>query len=398
MILILTDDSDPHADYVEQKLRLRQADSIRVDPGEFPSHAEASLTYSADGKSQFTFLAGTKRVDLRDVRSVWSRRPTPSIPDNDITDKLQREYVTEECKIFLRDVWTATECFWVPAPDLVLQKAEHKALQLRIAGSLGFELPPTLFTNNPEDFLEFYQQHNGRIVSKLVSSSFYKFTGTTFNRYTQVVSKRDIAYARTIRLCPVIFQAYVPKRVGLRITVVGQKVFAAEIHSQQSNHTRHDWRRYDRYKTPYFQHDLPGDVERRCIQLVEKLGLCYGAIDMVLTPDGRYVFLEINPNGQYLWIEKLTGLAISDAICDLLISGGGFNERNNRTNGDRYVGLPDDDRPGRDEAGDCEVRPAAIAEEALCRGNATAVGRRNVRQPHPLRCPAQFAGRRNDIH
>lgn len=53
----------------------------------------------------------------------------------------------------------------------------------------------------------------------------------------------------------------------------------------------------------------------------EKLGLCYGAIDMVLTPDGRYVFLEINPNGQYLWIEFATGLPISDAICDLLISG-----------------------------------------------------------------------------
>ena len=109
----------------------------------------------------------------------------------------------------------------------------------------------------------------GNIVSKLPSSSFYKFTGTTFNRYTQVVSKRDVAYARTIRLCPVIFQAYVPKRVELRITVVGQKVFAAEIHSQHSNHTRHDWRRYDRYKTPYFPHDLPRDLQQRCIQLVE---------------------------------------------------------------------------------------------------------------------------------
>ena len=84
---------------------------------------------------------------------------------------------------------------------------------------------------------------------------------------------------------------------------------------------------------------------------------------MVLTPDGRYVFLEINPNGQYLWIEKLTGLPISDAVSDLLISGEAtLNERNIRTNGNRYVGVPDDDRPGRDEAGDCEVRPAAIAE------------------------------------
>ncbi|NJR75066.1 MAG: hypothetical protein HC773_18390 [Scytonema sp. CRU_2_7] len=122
------------------------------------------------------------------------------------------------------------------------------------------------------------------------------------------------------------FQAYIPKRLELRITVVGQQVFAAEIHSQETNHTRYDWRRYDHHKTPYFPHELPPEVEQRCVQLVEKLGLCYGAIDMILTPDGRYVFLEINPNGQYLWIELATGLPISDAICDLLISGSPINK------------------------------------------------------------------------
>ena len=54
------------------------------------------------------------------------------------------------------------------------------------------------------------------------------------------------------------------------------------------------------------------------VLLVRRLGLHYGTIDMVLTPDGRYVFLEINPNGQYLWIEKQSGLPITEAVCDLL--------------------------------------------------------------------------------
>jgi len=218
------------------------------------------------------------------------------------------------------------ECFWLPAALPTIRKAELKAAQLSLAGSLGFELPPTLFTNNPKDFLEFYREHNGNIVSKLTGPSFYKFNGETFNRFTQVVSKRDVAYARAIRFAPVIFQAYVPKRVELRITVVGRKVFAAEIHSQHSNHTRHDWRRYDRYGTPYFPHELPENISHLCLKLVERLGLCYGAIDMVLTPDGRYVFIEINPNGQYLWVENATGLPISDSICDLLISGDGMSE------------------------------------------------------------------------
>jgi glutathione synthase/RimK-type ligase-like ATP-grasp enzyme len=158
-------------------------------------------------------------------------------------------------------------------------------------------------------------------VSKLAGFSFRTAAGTTFARYTEAVSTRDIGHVRSVRYCPIIVQAVVPKRIELRITVVGRRVFAAEIHSQASNHTRLDWRRYDMFETPHRPHDLPPDVERRCIQLVARLGLCYGAIDMVLTPDGRYVFLEINPNGQYLWIEQATGLPISDAICDLLITG-----------------------------------------------------------------------------
>ena len=72
-------------------------------------------------------------------------------------------------------------------------------------------------------------------------------------RYTEVVSKRDVGYAASIQYCPVILQAYVPKRLELRITVVGQQVFAAEIHSQQTHHTRHDWRRYDFGRTPHFR-------------------------------------------------------------------------------------------------------------------------------------------------
>ncbi|HYR42859.1 MAG TPA: ATP-dependent carboxylate-amine ligase [Terriglobia bacterium] len=328
MILILTEASDPHADYVAERLRQRGADFVRFDPAQFPSKAELSLSYSANGKMQSRLSAGNEHVDLGRLNSVWYRRPAAAIPHAEITDKLTRDYVEEECKIFMHDTWDSIDCLWLPAPQPVIRKAELKASQLKVAASLGFELPPTLFTNSPEDFLNFYLEHNGNVVSKLPSSSLYRFTGTTFNRYTQVVSRRDVAYAPSVRLCPVIFQAYVPKRVELRITIVGREVFAAEIHSQHSNHTRHDWRRYDRYQTPYFPHELPDDLRQLCIKLVERLGLCYGAIDMVLTPDDRYVFLEINPNGQYLWIEKMTGLPISDAICDLLISGTSKGENN----------------------------------------------------------------------
>jgi glutathione synthase/RimK-type ligase-like ATP-grasp enzyme len=104
--------------------------------------------------------------------------------------------------------------------------------------------------------------------------------------------------------------------------VVGKRVFAAEIHSQVSNRTRFDWRRYDLRTTPHRPHELPPDVARRCIELTAQLRLAYAAIDLILTPDDRYVFLELNSAGEYGWIEDLTGLPISQAIADYLLGDG----------------------------------------------------------------------------
>jgi hypothetical protein len=333
MILILTQALDPHADVVERLLRDRGAEVVRIDPAAFPVQAGLSLEFSTTGRARAAWHTDQGPIDLHRVRAIWFRRPGHLQPHAEITDEVTRAYVTEECKSFLLGVWDSLDCPFLPATPAVLRRAESKAPQLRLAGALGFELPPTLVTNSAEEFLEFYRRHGGNLISKLASVCFHRIASAEYTRFTEVVSRRDVGYARSVRYCPIIFQAYVPKRVELRITVVGREVFAAEIHSQETNHTRHDWRKYDYAKTPYFPHELPSAVASRCVQLVRRLGLRYGTIDMVLTPEGRYVFLEINPNGQYLWIEEATGLPISDAICDLLLSaapegdptdGGGF--------------------------------------------------------------------------
>ena len=325
MILILTDPGDTHSDSVIEILKKRGADFLRFNPGDFPSRASVSVGYSASGHMRSSLRVKDTSVDLHEIQSVWTRRPGLPMPDNRIQDETVREFVASECHSYLGDVWNALDCFWLPAPPSVILRAQFKMSQLRIASELNFELPPTLVTNSPEEFLEFYQKNNGKIISKLVGSSFQRAAGNTFVRYTEFVSHRNIGYASAVQHCPVILQAYVPKRLELRITVVGQQVFAAEIHSQHTHHTRYDWRRYDYDQTPHFQHELPTEIASQCVRLVERLGLQYGAIDMILTPDGRYVFVEINPNGQYLWIEQKTGLPISDAICDLLISGPKWN-------------------------------------------------------------------------
>lgn len=318
MILVLAEDNDVSAKLVESRLRERGHQVVRFDTSRFPAHVGLSIAYSSHGRSGAVLRDGGTIIDLENVTAVWFRAAPPSIPHDVIADKPSRDAVAEESRVVLLDAWHAVGCRWLPGPIQAVRDGQLKLRQLTLAGEIGFELPPTLVTTNPDDLLAFYNEHDGHIISKLADLGFHKQLGREFARYTEVVTRRDIMYADAVHYCPMIYQAYVPKRLELRVTVVGSQVFAAEIRSQASNRTRHDWRRYDDSATTYAPHDLPDDLRRVCLELTRRLGLCYGAIDLILTPDGRYVFLEINPAGQFGWIEQATGLPISDAICDVL--------------------------------------------------------------------------------
>jgi hypothetical protein len=323
VILILTEPRDRHADLVADELRARGAPFLRFDPADFPCRAAISISNREGGRFVRTLRTAGTELDLASVRATWYRRPGTPLPDERLKDPAARGYVQLECDMLIQDLCSSLEGTLLPGHPLAIHRADQKTTQLDIAGRLGFELPPTLVTNRPADLLDFYRQHGGKIISKHPATAFPSTIGFDMVRYTELVTARDIAHHRDLAGCPMTFQAYVEKRVELRITVVGKRVFAAEIHSQANRHTRFDWRRYDLQRTPHLPHALPPEIERRCVALVERLGLAYGAIDMIVTPDGRYVFIEINPNGQYLWIEQKTELPITAAICDLLMEAEG---------------------------------------------------------------------------
>ena len=325
MIVILTAPHDAHLPAVAQHLQQHSVPFMVFDHAQFPGGAQLALTCSVTGRLRHGLVVlGEQRrtLDMADISAVWDRRPALPVVDTQITDPALRGYIQRECRYFLDDVWHTLPCFWVPGLPSLVQRASYKMTQLALAGRLGFEVPPTLVTNNPEEFLDFYRCHAGRIISKpFYGNTIYPSPGSTTDAwyvYTHPVTVQDLGFAASLRFCPVIVQAYVPKHVELRITVVGSDIFACEIHSQVTHRTKHDWRNYDLAHTPHYVHELPPEIQDRCLRLVTALGLCYGAIDMILTPDGRYVFLEINPNGQFGWIENITGFPISAAIARLL--------------------------------------------------------------------------------
>jgi glutathione synthase/RimK-type ligase-like ATP-grasp enzyme len=134
---------------------------------------------------------------------------------------------------------------------------------------------------------------------------------------TQRVGPEELDDDGAIRSAPVMAQAYVPKRTEVRATVVAGRVMAVEIHSQETERTRVDWRRYD-HRTRYERLDLPADVRRACVQVTRDVGLDYSGIDLVRTPRDEYVFLEVNSEPAWLWIEDLTGMRITRALAGLL--------------------------------------------------------------------------------
>jgi glutathione synthase/RimK-type ligase-like ATP-grasp enzyme len=116
-----------------------------------------------------------------------------------------------------------------------------------------------------------------------------------------------------------MFQEYIPKRVELRVTVIGDDVFVAEIEAPATGTGQVDWRDYGT-EFQCRKATLPVDITERCLALVRSYNLNFSALDLLLTPDGRYVFLESNPNGQFIFIEELVPeLRMTDALAACLI-------------------------------------------------------------------------------
>ncbi|MFD6859253.1 MvdC/MvdD family ATP grasp protein [Rhodococcus sp. NPDC060090] len=319
-VLVLTQPGDMHADAVIERLIQRRARYTVFDPGEFPADAALSVSYGRWGLTGRRLLRSGEHLDLDAVDSIWCRRPNLPAPSHEIGDPIAQECVRDEGGMFSAYMWDSLDCLAVPGKMRAIRYASRKPEQLSLAGVLGLEIPPTLITTDPSEFLDFWDRHGGQIITKPFNNPSLGEGGRSFVRFSEVPTTLDLAAADAIRFCPVITQAYVPKLVELRVTVVGDRAFAVEINSQRSNHARSDWRKYDSTPGLYAIHSLPDEIAERCIRLVSEFDLNYGALDFVLTPDGRYVFLEINPGGQWLWLEAATGLPIADAVADLLLS------------------------------------------------------------------------------
>ena len=311
MVAILSHADDVHAQAVVAELDRLGAESAIVDLGAFPSRSRLRAEYGPGRPARFTLDgggAGGAALDLGACRSVWWRRPQPFGLDG-VAGGVDARFAYNECAEAFDGLWHALDATWIN-PPLLDEAAHKKTYQLKVAADVGLDLPRTLVTNDPDAARAFAASlGRGGAVYKPFSATAEAW------RETRVVGPEELARLDRVRHAPVIFQEYVPG-VDLRVTVVGERVFPAAIDARGSSYPTDFRMAMD--EVVVRPTTLPEPVERGLLVLMRRLGLVYGAADFRRTDDDRHVFLEVNPAGQWLFVEVETGQLIARAIAETL--------------------------------------------------------------------------------
>jgi len=318
VILVLTNSKDgQHTDVVISKLRQQNQRVFRFDADIF-ADGELQLNFCTS-KNLFGFeITGADGiVSLADIKSVWYRRPNSL--HLKLKDPVQRMYAEEEIMNLLEGLWMSMpDAFWLNNPTY-LNAARKKVYQLFLAREAGFRVPKTIITNNPERVEEFFNECGGRIVFKAIQGELLDYGEKSFSIPATLVTNRHLENLDLVKHTPSLLQEFVEKAYELRITVVGDEIFPVKIEPLVDISHAVDWRYPELMdKLSYSPTVLPERISAFCFWLLRKLRLSFGALDFVVGRDGKTYFLEINPNGQWYWLEDRTGLLISDAIVGML--------------------------------------------------------------------------------
>lgn len=304
-ILIISNKFDLSCDLVILECRKRGVPYTRLNLEDAPN-----LFFSMEIPGKTQIMVNDEDLSFtRDIRAVWYRRPG-EVLDSVKTPPEIFTYVNDQWIYFIRGLTSIDSITWVndPAKNSV---AESKIWQLRMARRIGLKIPKTLITNSVTKAKEFSEICNRKIVAKALYSPLIQTANREYFIFTNEVEQVEQNELSGLNQAPVIFQEQIVKKQDIRVTVVGEKTFAARIVYDSQDV---DWRRVkDNISCEPIE--IPGHIEGQCVGLVRLFGLHFGAIDLVFQ-NGTYYFLELNPNGEWGWLDDI--LPISSSLVDLL--------------------------------------------------------------------------------
>lgn len=312
-ILCLTHSGDYYViDRVMEELEGAGFKAVRLNTDRFPGSMDLSLTVNNSGNE---IQAREELLDLAggDIAAVWARK----IWEPDISEDLDPVYRAACINESKEAMGAWLSCLyhlpWIDYPYIVRQ-AENKVLQLRTAVSSGLMIPDTIIGNDPSKVRTFYNKHNGKIVTKMLTALSISMDASRPFVYTSAVTEEDLESLDGLKYCPMIFQNMVDKEYELRVIYVDGEIFAGAINAKETEKGKVDWR-LARPGECWWEHsELPEDIKDKIVVFMRSMKLIYGAIDIIKTPDDKYIFLEVNPGGEWGMIEKFLDYPVSMAF------------------------------------------------------------------------------------
>ncbi len=309
-VLIVSTQPDTATDDVIRHLAASGVPHYRLNTEDYPFHHTMAYTPGADGAS-----LSCNGQPMPSPTSIWYRRfRTPAAPDG--MDEGVATFCRQETRAALLGSIIGRCSCWMSHPSAIWQ-AEHKPYQLDLAARLGLRIPRTIITNEPSRIRDAFQTFGSMIV-KPTRTGHLVHQGAEHAIYTSRVLKEHLDDLESARWSPAIYQELIPKQYDIRVTIIGNECVAASIDSQSDPAASIDWRQTDNPELPHDRHQLPATLTGKLRELMSALHLTFGSIDLIKTPDGEYVFLEVNPSGQWLWLDDRLNLGISSRVAEWL--------------------------------------------------------------------------------
>lgn len=321
MLLIITSKSDGHIEPVTRFIDTAGVEWVRINTEDLATNVDMNIEPAA-GRGRIFIRDSGREIALDAVEAVWYRKPDPVRVDHFDLDGGALDYVEAEYREILDGLYALlSNVPWINNP-FTTRLAHRKMLQLQVAARAGFATPRTLVTNVAAEALRFAESVGGDVaVKSLGALSVMDSSGprdVQYGIFTRRIDRRELAaVSDKIPYLPTTFQEFIPKRYELRITCVGDRVFACRIDARPGDVTADDYR-FDTANLDHAAVECP-ELHDRLRAYMKALDLNFACFDVIISRSGEAVFLEANPNGQWLWVEHLTGLPIGRAIAEELL-------------------------------------------------------------------------------
>lgn len=304
MIIAVSHRGDAHVEAVGRAIEGLPCHFVVLDLADFPNQGRITIEHGIPGQSAWLGMESGEIIETGEIGCIWWRRPQPYTLDTRLSG-MAAEFAREQVNEAFCGLWSTLGATWVNEP-YVTQRASHKVGQLALAGRVGFTIPRTTITSDPADAQAFLESLGGR------RAIFKPLRGLAECwKPTCLVTAENLARLQDIRLSPVILQEYVDG-VDVRLTVIGDDIFATLIDARRTT-SPHDFRAaFAESKVSRLQ--VPSVLGTQVLRMMKDLSLEYAAFDFRLRDDGTFVFLEVNPAGQWLFVEARTGQPITGAF------------------------------------------------------------------------------------